>query len=257
MQSARTALWGSVLLFVLPVAWYSSYPAIAQGTSTPQSIEQALISQYALTKATADHSDIVTAGAVLVLIKDGVLMSSTAAAIPVPNTYKDGRITRGFPWNLPNIPNTRKFVTGEKFWVTNIRVQDSGVVFDLFSDPISDVRYYSTLKFPFTKGAYPSSEQAASMVAAVLQVQPTGDAGGGGGGQVPQAAAQQQPPPPSMAPIPPPPPPAKPPALNETREQVIADFGQPLKAVKLGAKEIDYYSSMKVTFVDDKVTDVQ
>ena len=34
-------------------------------------------------------------------------------------------------------------------------------------------------------------------------------------------------------------------------------FGAPTKIVKLGTKEIDYYPDMKVTFVNNKVTDVQ
>ena len=37
----------------------------------------------------------------------------------------------------------------------------------------------------------------------------------------------------------------------------MATFGQPQKVVKLGTKDIYYYSDMKVTFVNGKVTDVQ
>jgi hypothetical protein len=67
-----------------------------------------------------------------------------------------------------------------------------------------------------------------------------------------------------MAPIAPPPPPADAPppapktiALKQTKDEVVANFGQPTKVVKLGTKEIDYYPDMKVTFVNSKVTDVQ
>jgi hypothetical protein len=38
---------------------------------------------------------------------------------------------------------------------------------------------------------------------------------------------------------------------------VIASLGQPQKIVQLGAKEIDYYPDMKVTFLNGKVSDVQ
>jgi hypothetical protein len=38
---------------------------------------------------------------------------------------------------------------------------------------------------------------------------------------------------------------------------VIASLGQPQKVVQLGAKEIDFYPDLKVTFVNGKVTDVQ
>ena len=37
----------------------------------------------------------------------------------------------------------------------------------------------------------------------------------------------------------------------------MANFGQPTKIVKLGAKEIYYYQDLKVTFVAGKVSDVQ
>ena len=64
-----------------------------------------------------------------------------------------------------------------------------------------------------------------------------------------------------MATIPPPPPPSDTPpptiTLKETKEQVVAAFGAPKKVVKLGTKEIDYFQDMKVTFINDKVTDVQ
>jgi hypothetical protein len=252
----------------------------AQTAGTPASIEQALESQYTLTKATADKSDIVTAGAVLVLKKDGLLMSATTTGSPAQNTYKDGKLSQGI-WKMAKMPGfgglmshantganvqTRTFVAGEKFWVTKVTVHDDGIVLDLISDPISDVRYYSTLRFPFTKGAYPSTDQAASNVAEVLNVQPADDAAASGNGGKAQSASAPASAPSAapMAPIAPPPPPADaaPPApktiaLKQTKDEVIANFGQPTKVVKLGTKEIDYYPDMKVTFVNNKVTDVE
>ena len=46
-------------------------------------------------------------------------------------------------------------------------------------------------------------------------------------------------------------------ALGQTKDQVVQNFGQPTKVVQLGAKEIDYYSDMKVTFTNNKVTNVE
>ena len=256
-------------------------PASAQAPGTPATIEQSLESQYTLTKAAADRSDIVTPGAVLVLKKDGLLMSATTSGSAAQNTYKDGKISQGI-WKMAKMPGfgslmshsgtganvqTRTFVAGEKFWVTKITVHDDGVVMELFSDPFSDVRYYSTLRFPFNKGAYPSPDQIATNVAEVLNVQPDDAAGSGDSGkkQPPaNAAAAAAPPPAAMAPIAPPPPPADTPppvpktiALKQTKDEVVANFGAPTKIVKLGTKEIDYYPDMKVTFVNNKVTDVQ
>jgi hypothetical protein len=62
---------------------------------------------------------------------------------------------------------------------------------------------------------------------------------------------------PAIAP-PPLPPDAPPPTitLDQTKDQVTAAFGQPLRSAKIGAKEIFYYKDMKVTFINGKVSDV-
>jgi hypothetical protein len=254
--------------------------ALAQ--NTPASIEQKLESQYTLTKAAADRSDIVTAGSVLVLKKDGLLMSSTTSGSAAQNTYKDGKISQGV-WKMARMPGfgslmahsgtganvtTRTFVAGEKFWVTKITVHEDAVVLELFSDPFSDVRYYSTLKFPFAKGAYPSPDQVESSVAEVVSIQPddtaSDDKDKKSAPAETAAAAPAAPPPAAMAPIAPPPPPADTPppapktiALKQTKDEVVANFGPPTKIVKLANKEIDYYPDMKVTFINNRVTDVQ
>jgi hypothetical protein len=277
------ALRAILLSCLVTALLLSCLPLRAQTPGTPASIEQTLESQYTLTKAAADRSDIVTAGSVLVLKKDGLLMSATTSGSAAQNTYKDGKISQGV-WKMAKMPGfgslmshsgtgatvtTRTFVAGEKFWVTKITVREDGVVLELFSDPFSDVRYYSTLKFPFAKGVYPSPDQAQSTIAEVVSVQPDDAAGSGDSGkkQPPATAAAAAPPaaaPAPMAPIAPPPPPADTPppapktiALKQTKDEVVANFGPPTKIVKLGTKEIDYYPDMKVTFINNKVTDVQ
>jgi hypothetical protein len=291
MRTHRSQNWVPIFLLSISAIVLSSSTLKAQTAGTPQSIETKLSAQYTLSKATADHTDLVTGGAVLILKKDGLLMISTSSAVPSGNTYKDGKIAHG-AWKMAKVPGlggmfsrsgdssdvkTRTFVTGEKFWVTKITVHDDGIVLDLMSDPISDVRYYSTLKFPYTKGVYPSDDVALKSVQEVLDVAPpdkddqqtaaAGQGGGGGapGGGAPPApaapAAPAEPAPAPMAAIPPPPPPSDTPpptiALKQTKAQVVAMFGQPTKVVKLATKEIDYYPDMKVTFVNDKVTDIQ
>jgi hypothetical protein len=251
-------------------------------------IEKKLIAQYPLTKATADKTDIVTAGAVLVLEKDNLLMYTVTTTVPPQNTYKNGKINHGvfdaakkckFCSYVPGVssvaaavPNVdmRTFVSGEKFWVTGIEAHDDGIVFNLLSDPYSDVRYYSQLKFPFPKGSVPSADTMMSTVAEVIKVQPSDDNGGDSkqpaSGNAPAsetAAAAPAPDKPMPAIAPPPPPPDAPPAApktiekGETKDQVAAILGQPTKVVKLGTKEIDVYPDMKVTFVNNKVSDVQ
>jgi hypothetical protein len=45
--------------------------------------------------------------------------------------------------------------------------------------------------------------------------------------------------------------------LGQTCDQVRATLGQPEKIVNLGAKQIYIYKDLKVTFVSEKVSDVQ
>jgi hypothetical protein len=151
----------------------SSVCIFAQDKDWRSAIQDPLESQYPLTKASADKSTIVTAGAVLVLRKDDLVMFATSALSPPANTYKDGRITQGLFGKLgknASDGSTRTFVKGEKFWVTKIEVKDDGVVFQLLSDPFNDARYMAALRFPFSKGAPPTADQISTTISQVLTV---------------------------------------------------------------------------------------
>lgn len=151
----------------------SSVCMFAQNKDWRSAIQDPLESQYPLTKASADKSTIVTAGAVLVLRKDDLVMFATSSLSPPANTYKDGRITQSLFGKLGKTAtdgSTRTFVKGEKFWVTKIEVKDDAVVFQLLSDPFNDARYWTSLKFPFPKGSPPPADQISTIVAQVLGV---------------------------------------------------------------------------------------
>jgi hypothetical protein len=63
---------------------------------------------------------------------------------------------------------------------------------------------------------------------------------------------------PEIAPPPPPvdtPPPTV--AIGQTKNQVTAAFGQPLRTAKIGVKDIFYYKDTKVTFTNGKVSNVE
>jgi hypothetical protein len=257
--------------------------SIAASAQSKAAIEAKLTSQYQLTQPTADLTDIVTAGSILVLKRGNVMMVPITVSNPYQNTYKDGKISQNVLGKLarfgpPGVPqpNLRTFVPGEKMWVTKIECKDDGVVMTLYTDAYADVRYKAALKFPFDrKGAMPSADAMSQEVAEVFSVQAQDNGGGQqqGAQQAAPAAAPAAPAPvpapaaAPMAPIPPPPPPpdagaapAGPPKelkIGMTKDQVVSGFGQPQKIVKLGAKEIYVYPDLKVTFVDGKVTDVQ
>src|ERR1700720_3358590 len=168
-------------------------------------LQQKLEAQYALTKTTDDKTDIVTAGAILILQKDKLIMYPTTTQIPPQNTYKDGRLSSGafgahqsiqkFGSLIGHAPPSqlqtasRNFVTGEKFWVTKIKVQ-----------PDEDAK---------------SDDKGGD--------QQQGAAGGNANLQPPAEQA-----------------PAAPPAtvgISQTVDEVVAILGQPDKIINLGPKQ--------------------
>ncbi|MGA8224755.1 MAG: hypothetical protein WB780_24135 [Candidatus Acidiferrales bacterium] len=219
-------------------------------------LQKKLTSAFTRTKMTGDKSDIVTAGSVLVLHKDNLLMASTEAIAAPTNTYKNGNISMGFgatmAWNMAlgaanqqaaNIPQ-RKFVAGEKFWVTDYIIKDDGVYFVFYSDPFNDVRYYTQLKFPFQKGAVPPADDLMKTVAEVITVDSDQEAAPQESAPAPAQAAQSAAPPKTIA-------------IGQTTDQVLAILGQPQKIVNLGPKTMFFYPDMKVIFLNGKVSDVQ
>jgi hypothetical protein len=241
--------------------------------SAAQGLQQQLESTYALTKPTDDKSDIVTAGAVLILQKDKIIMYSTANQVLPQNTYKAGKLSEGAFGVHDNVQKfgsfighpapqqaqtqSRHFVTGEKFWVTSIATQSDGVVFTLFSDAYNDVRYQCTLKFVYPKGSTPSTDDVLKTVAEVFKVQQDDSAKSDDKGNAQPAADQA--PAADAAPAAEAPPPAPPATVDkgQTPDQVLAILGQPEKIINLGTKQIYVYKDLKVTFVNGKVTDAQ
>ncbi|MGH9748044.1 MAG: hypothetical protein ACRD59_18265 [Candidatus Acidiferrales bacterium] len=222
-------------------------------------IQKKLASQFAKTKFAADMSDVVTAGSVLVLHKDGLMMCSTEARTAPQVTYKNGSLSFGFgasmAWTMalstanqqPNNIAQRKFVAGEKFWVTDYSVRDDGVYFLFFSDPFDDVRYHTQLKVFFPKGKFPSTDEVMKTIAEVITVDnppPDNPPADTQPPNQPVAAPESAAPPKTIA-------------VGQTIDEVVAILGQPQKIVDLGKKEMYFYPDMKVIFVDGKVSDVQ
>jgi len=194
----------------------------AQAGDPATLIQAKLVSQVKVTKPTADHSDIVTAGDVVVLQKDGLMMCSSSSSYAFSNTYSGGVLAANynnrakdaaksfFKGHLPfggggsvtdaanNGCASRKFVAGEKFWITGIAVQKDGILVSTFSDPYPDpqgnqVRYYGEIKFPLQKGSVPPPDDFAKTFSELITVQPPDDSSKGGqadqGGQAAQAPA--------------------------------------------------------------------
>jgi hypothetical protein len=231
---------------------------VLHGQDSRAEIQKRIAAEYKRTKMTADRSDIATAGSVLDLHKDGLVMASTEAVAPPTNTYKNGAISFGFganmAWGMALAPANqqttaialRKFVTGEKFWVTDYMVKPDGVVFVFYSDPYNDVRYYGQLKFPFAKNVPPPANDVMKEIEEVITAEADSQEAAPADNAAPAAQAPAQPsaPPKTIA-------------LGQTPDQVVGILGQPQKIVNLGAKQIYFYPDMKVIFTNGKVTDVQ
>jgi hypothetical protein len=232
-------------------------PAL-HGQDSRAEIQKRLAAEFKRTKMTADRSDIATAGSVLDLHKDGLVMASIEAIASPTNTYKNGTISFGFganmAWGIALSPANqqttaipqRKFVTGEKFWVTDYIVKPDGVVFQFYSDPYNDVRYYGQLKFPFAKNVAPPADDVMKTIEEVITAEADTQEAAPADNAAPaqQAAARPSAPPKTIA-------------LGQTTDQVVGILGQPQKIVNLGAKQMYFYPDMKVIFTNGKVTDVQ
>lgn len=173
-------------LRMLGAALFAAAVLASSGSSVwgqSDSLQQKLESQFALTKVTADGGDIAAEGAVLVLKQRGVWMYSTASKLPPLNTYKNGKISKSMARDMAiamltkgntgfvDLPK-RIFPAGEKCWVIGLGIEKDGIVFRLYSAPYNGVRYYGELKFPFDKRSVPTPDQALTMIADVLAVQP-------------------------------------------------------------------------------------
>lgn len=222
--------------FALALSTASSV-AHAQSESIPQTIQSA----YVMTKPTADLTDIVKLGDVLVLQKDNLFMCAISSAVPSYNTYKGGKLHQSLlngmkfftaSGSAPTVP-TRTFVAGEKVMLTGVDVLENGVRLTLLSDAFNGIHYKGYLVFPFPKNRPPPAPEVLQSVAQVLSI---------------EAAPKAQPVATSSRTI----------AIGQSKEQVTTILGQPTTVVQLGAgREIDYFPAMKVTFINNHVTDVQ
>lgn len=143
-------------------------------SNSPEALQQKLNIQFKLTRTTADRTDIVTPGDVVVLHKPGLVMFDVVSPLPPTNVYKDGKIGQGFGTQMMmsgQNQRQRRFVPDERCWVTRVAVLNDGVAIDLYSDPYNDVRYYGTLKILFpNKKEFPPVDSFLQTIAEVLTV---------------------------------------------------------------------------------------
>jgi hypothetical protein len=251
--------------------------AVPQDQPPKPNIEQQLRNQYQLTRVGA-NGVVVQAGSVLVVQQDNIKANPASNLLYWSNLYKkDGHVKQPAIMIKSGSSGVDKssirfLQVGEKVYVTNIEFKPAAVVFSLQScgacnpsatDP-NDVPYRAELSFQFQKGFLDAGnfEDIKGTIGQVFAIAPPIE--GSTAAAAPASSTSEsngeahfqpiQPPPP---PADQPPPPPKTISKGDTKDYVVAAFGQPERMVKLGAKEIYYYKDLKVTFVNGKVTDVQ
>jgi hypothetical protein len=144
--------------------------------------------QFTATRFTADKSNIVTAGVMVALKEDGLLVypaNLPAAPVSVP---KNGKLTQGFgdmfkvgmvdgigiEGGAAAIP-THTLVAGEKVWVSAFGIEKDSILVQVVTEPYDDGRYFANIKFLIAKGSIPAPDDAVKMVSGVLEVQESQD----------------------------------------------------------------------------------
>jgi hypothetical protein len=188
-------------------------------------IQEKLVSQIKLTKAAADHSDVVTAGDIVLLHKDGLMMCSSASSYAFSNTYSGGVLTANY--------NNRAKSAASSWAMGRVPVFGGGSVTDSAKNGCTSRKFV----FALPRGSVPPVDDFVKTVSEVMTVVPADDKDKASqGGQQTQAAGPAAPAPPMAAIVPPPPPADAPPptiALGQTKDQVTASFGQPTREAKL------------------------
>jgi hypothetical protein len=271
----------------LAVLFVASPSADAAQKYSYSDVEKRLEERYPTTSINAEGG-VVTQGVTLTLKKVGLNAGSKSTCV---NDYKDGKITLSgalskgicgsaarklpsaiclvptlcpaIPVEVPQDPGTRPFARGETLYVTRIEVTDT-VALTLVSDPINNVTYKAVLHLQPPKGSSLDFNQADQLISEVFtssaaetptsKAQPASSTKSEGQSlsttTEPKFHPIEEPKAPTDAPAP------EPIRLGMSIDQVVAILGQPAKLVDLDTKKIYSYPKLKVTFVNDKVSDV-
>ena len=211
----------------------------AQTASQP--LLASLDTSYNLTKMGFGGSSRVTApGTVYVVHADGLLARAIADHVTPTTTIQDGQVlpsAKGFKGAFGAVGDTRQVAPGERFYVVGIEQSDNALTFRLVSLDTHVVeangssvqsRFRMLIKFPVTR-------QTAEAMTAVDVQKLTDPIFSAEGAPVPVPQVQ----------------------MGQSLAEVEKAFGPPDRIVDLGSKKILSYSHLKVTLVDDKVTDAE
>jgi hypothetical protein len=211
---------------------------------------------YVPTQTTLDRSQLTSIGTVLTVQVAGINTEPWGTILNLDNKIVDGKVQQSRWGQIVKNPNMYVLQPGDKVFVTKMEskqeANDDLLKLSLLTCDPRPVpsgglsRYVASVSFKLAKNtlAESSPDQVEQVVDAVL----TPD-----GLSAPQAAPSI----PLPAPAPQPPAPTQTIGMGETIDQVQAALGQPQQIIDLGSKKIYKYASLKVVFVDGRVSDVQ
>lgn len=142
--------------------------------------------QFVPTVFNQDESDVVTAGTVVTLQKDDLLVFRRPVKYCPISTYKNGKLSQGFGdksdvTSGDNLDGIRGFMDfpqkilgfGDKFWIDGFGIanKNNAILAIVVTDPNDDGRYCGMLKFPYEKGHPPTPDEAVRMISEVLAPQ--------------------------------------------------------------------------------------
>jgi hypothetical protein len=150
-------------------------PVLSCG-QTKGAIKQAIEAKYPPAQVNDEGNDLTAAGAVIDLLKDDLLLSTTTSlgtdgdgnslSRPKPmSIYKNGKFQRSTFSKLMSGSNYRSLVAGDKCWLIGIDIKDDGAVLEFLSDPINGVRFKGSAKYPFPKGQIPAADAVLQQIA--------------------------------------------------------------------------------------------
>jgi hypothetical protein len=241
--------------------------ASPQDSAAKSTIEQQLKTQYALTRVGA-NGVVTQPGSILVIQQDGIKAVPASYQGYFANSVKKGARIKpnviqhigggGSGFHPAYLDEARLLQVGDKAYLTKVEInKDTEIVFSLQSCGVCDPAgadqnnppFRASLTFQFAKGYLETADfkdvqqtigqvfGVDNSVAAQSTQQPKEPE------QVPAAPSEQVEPTTIT--------------VGQTKEQVVTVLGQPQRIAKAGNKEIYFYKDLKVTFVDDKVSDFQ
>jgi len=236
----------------------------AAAQAAPVSLQEQLAAQYKLVKMTSNGTVVVEPGTLLAVQKGGVISVPWKAVVKCSAKFQDNTLhpSTGFCAGMMKSVS-QYFQRGSKVYPLKIEVNldKARISFQVVScdscngvDPATGMK--GEVVFEFAKGylekaGAPAVEDTIGQVFSITTEEEQQQAQAQQGGQE-QPAAQQQPAAQAQ-------PEAEPQTiqLGQTTDQVQAALGKPEKIVNLGTKQIYVYKDLKVTFLNNKVSDVQ